>query len=175
MVNCAVTGCKNYDRKGSDIKYFRNEIQDRVNKDALIYIAGYVAHKFRGKYDDLGVATKNIEVNRASHCWLNFISRGNLLYPNENLLRVTTVLECEFKEMHGTSLTDDKHLFTNLCNRTIAKLTNDLKATIPQEVILCLARTRTYIRLRDLNRRISFENCRKRLDKKMSKFLNSKK
>lgn len=149
-------------------------MQETVDKDALLYISGYVAHKFRGKYD-LGVATKNLNINNASHCWLNFISRGNLMYPNQNLLHTTTVLESEFNEMHSTSLADGKELFTILCNRTIAKLDDNLKATIPKEVILCLARTRTYIRLRDLNRKISFENCRKTMDKKMSKFINCRK
>lgn len=101
-----------------------------------------------------------------------FRSRGNLLQPNESLLQATKILESEFNIMHGTSLSSGKYLFKKLAERTISKLPGN---TIPYEVILCLSRTRTYIRLRDLNRKISFENCKKRLEKKLSKFTNAKK
>lgn len=58
-------------------------------------------------------------------------------------------------------------------NKTISNA--NLKDTVPKQVILCLARARTYVRLRDLNRKITFEYCRGKLGKKMSKFINSKK
>lgn len=99
------------------------------------------------------------------------ISRGSLLHPNAELWEVAQVLESEFYKMHGISLSKDKQIFHDLAHRTIARLQN---TSVPLEVILCLSRTRTYIRLRDLNRKISSSNCQKRLDKKMSKFTNAK-
>jgi hypothetical protein len=53
-----------------------------------------------------------------------------------------------------------------------AHLTNN--TDLPYEVIACLSRTRTYIRLRELNRKISFENCRRKLNNKMAKITNRK-
>lgn len=97
------------------------------------------------------------------------------MHPNDDLIEVTKILESEFNKMHGNSLSDEKQLFTTLCNRTILKLNNNLRQSVPNEVVLCLARTRTYIRLRDINRKISLENCRRKLDRKLSKFTNYKK
>ncbi|VEN43569.1 unnamed protein product [Callosobruchus maculatus] len=99
------------------------EIKETVHEEALKYVAGYVAHRFRGKYD-LGVETKNIEIDRKSQNWLSFISRGNLLNANENMLQATRVLDSEFNIMHGTSLSNGKHLFKTLAERTLKPATH---------------------------------------------------
>lgn len=101
-----------------------------------------------------------------------FISRGGLLNPTDEMLKAAEVLNLEFNNMHGTSLSKEKHIFKTLADKTVAKLDD---CDIPYEVILTLSRVRTYIRLREINKRISFENCRKRLEKKLSKFTNDKK
>lgn len=63
-----------------------------------------------------------------------------------------------------------KNIFKTLADRTLSKLGN---TTILYEVILCLSRTQTYIRLRELKRKISFENCKRKLNQKISKFSNT--
>lgn len=73
--------------------------------------------------------------------------------------------------MRGNGLSEEKRIFKNLAEKTMSKLTS---TSIPFEVVLCLSRTRTYIKLRDLNRKISFMNCKRQLNQKMSKFSNKK-
>lgn len=99
--------------------------------------------------------------------------RGLLLHPHDSLFEASQKMETEFFAMHGNSLSKEKHIIRTLAERTMAKL--DKTKIIPLEVILYLSRTRTYIRLRDLNRKISFQNCQRKLDKKISKMTNYKK
>lgn len=49
------------------------EVKQTVHEDALKYIAGYVAYKFKGKYN-LGSETKNVHIDDNTKSWLNFIS-----------------------------------------------------------------------------------------------------
>ena len=76
-------------------------------------------------------------------------------------------MDSEFNFMHGTSLSKEKNIFKVLPDKTVSKLGEHY--SVPYEVIFCLGRTRTYLRLRDLNRKISFMNCQKRLEKKCLK------
>lgn len=145
------------------------EIKEKINTESLRYVVGFVAHKFRNKYS-LGVPTKQLEPSKEPD-WLQTISRGSLLYPNEDLWNVGLIMESEFHKFHGNSLSKEKKIFHVLAEKTLAKIPN---TSIPFEVILCLSRTRTYIRLRELNRQISFTNCQKKLNKKLSKFTNVK-
>nr|CAH7721228.1 unnamed protein product [Callosobruchus chinensis] len=140
------------------------EIKEKIHMEALKYITGYVAYQFKNKYE-LGIPTKKIDINSVPD-WLQTISRGSLLYPNEQLWEVAKTMEEEFYKMHGKSLSKNKSIFHELANQTLSKLKNN---SVAFEVILCLSRTHTYIRLRELNRKISFyNNCKKKLDKKMS-------
>nr|CAH7736811.1 unnamed protein product [Callosobruchus chinensis] len=125
------------------------EIKEKIHMEALKYIT---------------------DINSVPD-WLQTISRGSLLYPNEQLWEVAKTMEEEFYKMHGKSLSKNKSIFHELANQTLSKLKNN---SVAFEVILCLSRTRTYIRPRELNRKISFYNCKKKLDKKMSKFTNYK-
>jgi hypothetical protein len=102
--------------------------------------------------------------------WIQYISRGSLLYPSKQLIVVTEVLDSVFNDIYKNSLSKDKFIFDTVTDRTLEKLEDKL----PREVIHCLTRTRTYIILPEINKKISFNNC-KRLDRKMKKFSNLKK
>nr|CAH7721647.1 unnamed protein product [Callosobruchus chinensis] len=107
----------------------------------------FAAVKKPSSVEDLMVCTgQNLEcTTRLSMVF----DRGNLLNANENMLQATKILDSEFNIMHGTSLSNGKHLFKTLAECTLSNLADP--SDIPYEVILCLARTRTYIRLRDIN------------------------
>lgn len=92
------------------------------------------------------------------------------MYPNENMIKLARVLNTEFENFHSTTFSTEDMIFNKLADSVATQLNFD----IPYEIIHCLARTRTYIRLRELNKKISFENCKRRLNKKMSKFTNAK-
>lgn len=147
--------------------------KEQISNDGLIYIAGYVAHRFRDQYPDLGEPTKNrFPENNPEIDWLQTISRGNLLYPKDELIKLTLFMEDIFNKFHRDGLSDEKFIYTKLTDQAITQFPN---CSIPYEVVLCLARTRTNIRLRHLNRKISVNNCKRKLNKKISKFTNNKK
>nr|CAI5846632.1 unnamed protein product [Callosobruchus analis] len=122
------------------------EIKEKIHMEAFKYITGYIAYKFKNKYER-GIPTTKIDVHSVPD-WLQTISRGSLLYPNEELWEVAKTMDEEFYKLHGTSLPKNKSIFHDLAQQTISKLKNN---SVAFEVILCLSRTRTYLRLRELN------------------------
>ncbi|XP_018403173.1 PREDICTED: uncharacterized protein LOC108780083 [Cyphomyrmex costatus] len=58
-------------------------VTEKIEKNALIYIAGYVAHRFRHQFTELGIPTKDLP-NPPSNDWLCMFSRGNCIYPSES-------------------------------------------------------------------------------------------
>lgn len=152
-------------------QFNQDNFVETLTFEGLKYIAGYVAYRFKHKYDHLGIPTKELPTHELPD-WIQFISRGQLLVPSETLISAAKIMEIEFQNLHGNWLSNAKLLFDLLTDRTIANLPEN--AHIPYEVLHCLARTRTYIRMRDLNKKISFNNCQRKLKRKMSKFVNRK-
>lgn len=90
----------------------------------LVYIAGYVAYRFKHKYN-LDDPTKILNRNKTP-ALLEFVSRWNLLYQNDGLLETTKALVVEFYKMYGIFTSSEKKMFTNRTNKTLAKLNNPL-------------------------------------------------
>ncbi|CAH1980464.1 unnamed protein product [Acanthoscelides obtectus] len=67
------------------------EVKEKIHHDSLKYVAGFVAYKFKHKYN-LGNPTNTFERNIEPD-WLQTISRGSLLYPNDELYEATLKLE----------------------------------------------------------------------------------
>lgn len=149
-----------------------NKLADTIYNEGLKFIAGYVAYRFKDKYPNLNLGTHTkrlVQTNRAPD-WIEFISRGHLIYPNEELIQLAYLTESEFQKFHNNFFSKEKNIF----NKLLEKIKNaSVSNKFPDEIILCLVRTRTYIRLRHLNKKISFENCKRKLQKKMSKFTNN--
>ncbi|KAL3277223.1 hypothetical protein HHI36_012573 [Cryptolaemus montrouzieri] len=147
------------------------ERKEKINDEALKYIAGYEAYKFKNEYrslrDKCSLPVDNVV---APHDWIEFFSREGLLTPSGELLEAARILDAEIYTMHGTTLSKEKHIFRKLAEKTMLKLSS----SVPYEVVLCLSRTRTYIRLRDMNKKISFQNFQAKMNKKLSKFPNCK-
>lgn len=143
-------------------------ISEAIEEEGLKYIAGYVAFRFKSKDKTLGIETRQLETT-GDQDWLQFISRGKCMYPSDKLLQCAHIMNIEFAKYHGSSLNKENLVFQNL-----AKIIEpQLKIKIPREALLCLIRTRTYIRLREINRAIAIANHRRK-QKKMSKLTNKK-
>lgn len=112
---------------------------DLIKKNALIYVAGYVAHRFRNTYNHLGVPTKTLPYTQTD--WLASISKGNCMYPSSDFLEATQVMDIEFNRFHGNFFNRENNIFDNLTNIVCTKLNNNFS----NKVIACLVRTRTYI------------------------------
>lgn len=146
------------------------EFKEKINEEALKYIAGYVAYKFKDKYN-LGVKT-SLTTTSGDQDWIACLSRGGLLHPKDNLMEAAKILEHEFCLLHRTTLSKQSQIFKILADKVFSELKDN--SNISYEVIYYFCRTRTYIRLKYLNDRISFENNRRKMEKKLSKFINCK-
>jgi len=70
------------------------------------------------------------------------------LLPSKELLETARIMNAEFTRYHGSKLSKDSFIFQTLFEK-VFKLISPVD--IPLEVIICLVRTRTYIRLRKIN------------------------
>ncbi|VEN48709.1 unnamed protein product [Callosobruchus maculatus] len=74
------------------------EIKEKISEESLKYVAGFVAYKFKNKYT-LGTPASILDTQNAPD-WLQTISRGSLLQPNDELWKVALKLETEFHKLH---------------------------------------------------------------------------
>jgi hypothetical protein len=142
--------------------------EECIEENALVYIAGYVAHRFRNRFNDLGCPTRLLP-NLQPNDWLSFISKGNCIYPSSEFLDAANIMEKEFRIFHGDSFSKESHIFDKLINIVCKKTNNKFS----KDVIGCLVRTRTYIRLRKINKEITNNNFMKK-KKKLYKLCNKK-
>lgn len=69
--------------------------------------------------------------------------------PSDNLFKVVLQLEKDFHNYHGKDLAKSLYVFKKLYDIILPKVK---EYGIPDEVLYCLIRTRTYIRLNNLNK-----------------------
>jgi len=144
---------------------------DAIEQEGLSYIAGYVASRFRTKYKTLGSVTGELPPVENDE-WISFLSRGKLTIPSPLLLEVTKAMNTIFEKYHGSFISREPWIFKNIAKLTVQ---NDKFADIPEEVLLCLVRTRTYIRIREINKRLAQKAYCKKQKKKMIKIIGKQK
>jgi hypothetical protein len=142
-----------------------------LNEQALKYLTGYVAHRFRNKYPFLGTASRDDDnLPQTSELdWIQFISRGHLLQPSNELLQAAHVMETLFLAFHGPEIRKTSNIVQTLVAMIHDKIKNNFH--VPQEVLTCLVRTRTYIRIRELNKSVMKQQLKNKSTKKMKKIL----
>lgn len=150
-----------------------NKMVDTIYNEGLKFIAGYVAYRFKDKYPNLnlGSQTRLIQSTRSPD-WIEFLSRGNLIHPSDEMIELARLVEIEFQKFHKNFFSKEANIFNKLLEK-VRMAPTEIAKKIPEEILLCLIRTRTYIKLRHLNKKISFENCKRKLQKKLSKFTNN--
>ncbi|KYQ56968.1 hypothetical protein ALC60_04089, partial [Trachymyrmex zeteki] len=165
-----VLNVSNYDSNPDEMKLIEDfelfTSQEIIKSNALIYIAGYVAHKFRNQFQNLGLPTKSLP--NPINDWTYKLSKGNCMYPSTEFLNVAKIMDHEFEKFHGNSFSNEWKIFDKL---TII-ICNKINDMFPKEVIACLVRTRTYIRLRIRNSEIVENNLLRQKNNKMRKICN---
>jgi len=78
---------------------------------------------------------------------------------------VGKIMNAEFLAFHGSGLSREPHIFDKVTDLVLNKINNFL----PRNVIECLVRTRTYIRLRHMNLEIKKMNNVRKASKKKNK------
>lgn len=122
-----------------------------MEHEALEYVVGYVARRFVHKYPDLGNETSVSLDSSLSTSWTQHITKGHLITPSETLMRVAKVMNKYFEEMHGTLLNKNPKVMETLKTKVMLE-SNDV---LPEEVVSCLIRTRTFVRFNHLNKNIA--------------------
>lgn len=124
-----------------------------INTEGLKYLAGYVAHRYRLKYPLLGTTINedNPVPSTSNMDWIDFLSEGRLVRPSEELLYAAQIVETMFLSFHGSEIQKTPNIIKTLVNLVEEKAKNLI--SVPHEVLSCLVRTRTYIRIRYSKRR----------------------
>lgn len=125
--------------------------KDIVENEGLIYIVGYVAHRFRHTHPNLGDPTRSVQIRND---WLSLISKGGCIYPTNEFIEIGKKMNIAFTKFHGNDLSREPYIFDKLTDIVL----DEIKSDFPRKVIACLVRTRTYIRLKSLNIRIKNNN-----------------
>lgn len=118
--------------------------------DGLEYVTGYVAKRFLTKYPYLGEISSS-ENNKESTNWTTFISKGHLIIPSQILMTAAKKMMVEFNKLHGETLNGGENIMETLTKIVMAHVEHKL----PEEVVSCLVRTRTFIRFNQINKKIN--------------------
>jgi len=121
-----------------------------IDLDTLEYVTGYVAKRFLTKYPYLGQISSS-ENNKDNTNWTTFISKGNLIIPSQILMTAAKKMMAEFDKLHGDALNGGENIMETLTLIVMAHLEHKL----PEEVVSCLVRTRTFIRFNQINKKIN--------------------
>lgn len=82
------------------------------------------------------------------------------MYPSKSFLHLAEVMNKEFAKFHGDGLSKESKIFDTLTDIVYKKV-----PSFAREVIACLVRTRTYVRLRQINKNIINNNNQKKSTK----------
>ncbi|KAF0749097.1 Uncharacterized protein FWK35_00014165 [Aphis craccivora] len=121
-----------------------------IEKECIEYITGSVVKKFISKYPYLGEKVYHCDDNNSS--WTEKITKVNLIRPSSYVMYVANVIEIIFNLYHGNNgLNKSPGIIKKVTDLVI----KEIKSQFPVEVINCLVRTRTFIRLNNLNKSIA--------------------
>jgi uncharacterized protein YukE len=139
-----------------------------AEKEALAYVAGYVAYKVRKVDPSLGKMSRDTaKEDLSNETWIKSLSHGKLTVPSEEWKSVITKFENVFLEYHGegTAFSKKPNVIKNL-----KLILSERFPTVCPQAIHVYSRIRTFIRLRAINRNI--EDKRGQL-KKAKKWIKS--
>ncbi|KAG8295916.1 hypothetical protein J6590_069382, partial [Homalodisca vitripennis] len=137
------------------IKGERNLELYSENRELLEMIAGYLAYRLKKiepeKASLYGSLTKGVSFSGKN--WLYALSRRSLMKPTEKCMQYVLKMEEEFIRFHGGSVNKDIRVFTTLKDKIKMKYPE-----IDDFVVMCFVRTRTFIRIKSLNKRRTIQS-----------------
>lgn len=127
----------------------KSHFSNRISNKSLKYIAGYVAFRFKEKLKNLNLGSKSHIFKNTFEVpdWIHIISRGNLVDPSKEMFEIAKSTNTIFENYHGNLLSKEDKV-TELVVKH-----NSLENKFLREYIHCLVRTRTYIRLKEINKK----------------------
>lgn len=139
-----------------------------AEREALSYVAGYIAYKVRDKDPTLGAYSKNVPSSNSDK-WIKALSHGGLTVPSESWKKTVDEFEIVFASLHGEN--DMYSVRRGVIKELRRRLTDKFPNVCPQAII-AYARLRTFIRIRRFNENKSnYRSCMN----KAKKWIRSKK
>jgi hypothetical protein len=147
-----------------------------LTKEALSYIAGYIAFKLKNEHPDLGTKTSESEVwSDHDYCskldtsfmWISKLSQGGLMKPSQDFLSLIRSFEEEFERFHSGKLAKRKKVISSFI-----QLLHQKYPETPLPIIKKFARTRSFIRMKELNKKLTEFSFRQRNKAKTKHFQN---
>lgn len=99
--------------------------------------------------------------------WISCVSNGGLKTPSSKMIETVQKMELQFNKLHGDSLSKSRGVMQRLTDILIPEVSY---LNIPNEVLKCLVRTRSFIRLNNLNNVLLYDK-KPPKNKKLTKFI----
>jgi hypothetical protein len=117
-----------------------------IEREGLVYLAGYVASRYRQKYPWLMGEPSEVVGSE----WISKISRGGLVYPSDEFMHIISIENEKFFSFHGEWIFRGRKAFTLLTEL----IYESVDTKWPKEVVTCFIRTRTYVRVKFINKKL---------------------
>jgi len=130
-----------------------------------------VAKRFIGKYPQLGEIATPLTNNELSCSWTEYKSMGNLVKPTKLFFKVAKKMDMEFHKLHGNHVNHNPGIMQTLTDIVMDTVAG-YNIEIPAEVVHCLVRTRTFMRINRINKAIEHNQSKNLKDKEyLKKFI----
>ena len=126
-----------------------------TNFQGLTYVLGFIARKFRRDHPDLGKPTLLMtkrETDDSLCTWILRISKGGLVAPSDEFLKDGQAFEEEFNKFHACKQKYDGKPW--VIKRFTEVLAKRFGSKYSWKVYEMFAKTRTNIRIKDLNKQL---------------------
>ncbi len=133
------------------------------SSEALKYLAGYVAHKFKDRYPEL---SQQGSVDPPISCpWIDTYSYGGLTKPSQEWLEQYERIEGEFNNFHGNGIQKDAQIIEKFGKHLVIKF-----PTVSKDILKFCSKMRTHIRIKYLRTCYKSNFEQKKNQKKMKHF-----
>ena len=135
----------------------------------LTYVAGFIASKFKLKYPHLGSKTGEILQKSSINSWIMRISEGGLIAPSEKFLCDIIKMEAEFKSFHNITSWNSINRGAWVIDRFAQRLYEKFGNLYDPKIYALFAKTRTHIRIKQINRKQKERDDKDRANKRLAK------
>ena len=137
----------NYDKEAQENEF-------NIEEEGFIYVGGFIAHKILMKYPDVGTQTRDINPQTSKQkvsTWIGAKSTGGLIQPTDKFINELKQMEDKFLDFHNRHknppLDTERYVMKRL-----TKEISDYMSNYPTEIIKKFVVTRTFIRIKYLNK-----------------------
>ena len=117
-----------------------------MEREALAFVAGYVAHKCQAIDPSLGRRTGEVKQGVVPDRWLLLVSRGGLTVPSPSWMAIVENFEVTFSLVMGATFDNAPGVVRRLCAALMMK-----EPMLDRRITRRLVTTRMHIRIRWLN------------------------